>query len=200
MTNVGHLNLPKPGIPRPCEPIRSTEQIKMIKKQLKGNPRDLLLFTMGINSGLRVNDLLKLKVKDVKYKAPNEELYIKESKTGKTNFIVINHAIYKVLWQYIRTYNLKDDNWLFASTRFPDQPLIRSSVSRLIKKWTREAGMKGRYSCHTLRKTWGYIQRTKYKVGWELICKRYNHGDPAVTMRYLGITQREVNGILRNPI
>ena len=196
----GSLNLPPPGKPRIAEPIRSLEAIKVIKKNLKGNPRDLLLFTMGINSGLRVKDLLALKIGDVKYCGPGDTVDIIETKRKKHNIIVINHEIYKVLWTYIRMYDLQDDDWLFRSSRFPDQPLRITSINRLIKMWTRDAGLKGKYGCQSLRKTWGYIQRTKYKVGWEMICHRYHHKTPAFTMRYLGITQGEIKSVLMNPI
>lgn len=56
------------------------------------------------------------------------------------------------------------------------------------------------YGAHTLRKTFGYIQRTVYGVGFELLCERYNHSSPAITMRYLGIESKEVKGILMNEI
>lgn len=198
--HLGYLNLPQPGKPRASEPIRSVEAIKNIKKLLKGRPRDLLLFTMGINTGLRVKDLLALKVKDIKELGPGDVIDIIETKRGKPNIIVINKEIYKVLWMYIRTEDLKDDDWLFRSERPPHGPLIIQSVQRLIKQWTREVGLKGRYGCHSLRKTWGYMQRTRYKVGWEMICKRYNHSNPDFTMRYLGITQQEIKGILMHNI
>ncbi|SDM95106.1 hypothetical protein SAMN04488502_10974 [Dendrosporobacter quercicolus] len=62
------------------EPIRDKKQIQGMKKYLKGqNCRDWLLFTLGINSGLRVSDLLKLIVTDVKGK---ERIIIREQKTG----------------------------------------------------------------------------------------------------------------------
>lgn len=51
-----------------------------------------------------------------------------------------------------------------------------------------------------MRKTFGYIQRVKYGVGWELLSKRFNHPSLAITMRYLGIEDKEVNGILMNEI
>ncbi len=48
------------------QPIREKRQINAIKKALRG--RDLLLFTLGINSGLRISDILALKVGDVRGK------------------------------------------------------------------------------------------------------------------------------------
>lgn len=50
------------------------------------------------------------------------------------------------------------------------------------------------------RKPFGYIQRTKCGVGFEILCKRFNHSSPAVTMRYLGIEDAEVLEILTHEI
>jgi integrase len=71
-------------------------------------------------------------------------------------------------------------------------------VNGLIKKWTRSINIKGNYGAHTLRKTFSYIQRTHYGVGFEILVKRFNHSNPAITMRYLGIEDREVSGVLMN--
>jgi integrase len=60
--------------------------------------------------------------------------------------------------------------------------------------------LKGNYGAHSLRKTWGYIQRTIHGVGFEIIAKRFNHSNPAVTMRYLGIQDKEVHNILMTDI
>lgn len=84
-----------------------------------------------------------------------------------------------------------------------EKPTGRSGLecwSDLIKKWTRAINLRGNYGAHTLRKTWGYVQRVEYGVGFEVIAKRYCHSNPAVTMRYLGITDREVSDVLMNEI
>jgi len=70
-----------------------------------------------------------------------------------------------------------------------------------VKKWCKAVNLKGNYGSHTLRKTFGYILRRKYGIGWEIISRRFNHSSPAVTRRYLGIQDDEVNNILvRCPI
>ena len=65
MARMKNPNHPKKGDTITVEPIRKIEDIKALKRLLSDRPRDLLLFTMGINNGLRIGDLLKLKVKDV---------------------------------------------------------------------------------------------------------------------------------------
>ena len=66
---------------RYVEPIRNKKQIDALKNYLKRqNLRDCLLFVLGINSGLRISDLLLLKISDVKAK---DRIVIREKKTGK---------------------------------------------------------------------------------------------------------------------
>ena len=79
-------------------------------------------------------------------------------------------------------------------------PVSVQAVHGLVKKWTHAINLKGNYGTHTLRKTWGYQQRTKYGVGFDVIAKRFNHSDPKTTMTYLGIEDKEVHSILMNEI
>src|SRR5690625_4221882 len=79
------------------EPLRTTDEIEEMKWAIrrgnKGTPkrpelaeRDVLIFLIGINTGLRVNDLVRLKVGDVK----GEDLFlIREGKTYKRREINI---------------------------------------------------------------------------------------------------------------
>ena len=173
--------------------------MEYIHKLTESNPRDHLLFVMGINNGLRAGDLVKLKVKDVRYLKVGDHLTVKESKTGKENILVVNKTVHKALRSYLDALRPKDDDDLFAS-RKGNSHLQSQAVSKLVKKWTAAINLKGNYGAHTLRKTWGHIQRTMHGVGFEIICKRYNHSNLAITMRYLGIQDREVHETLMNEI
>jgi integrase len=196
MNNPNH---PKKNSRITVQPIRDVRDIESIKKLLSTNTRDLLLFTMGINNGLRCGDLLKLTVSDVKDLKPGETLTIREQKTGKDNILMINKTTFKILKQYLGETKSGDDQYLFKS-RKGNTPLTVGSVNAMVKDWCRSINLKGNYGTHSLRKTFGYIQRKKFGVGWEILCKRFNHSSPSVTMRYLGIEDKEVNGILMNEI
>ncbi len=159
----------------------------------------MLLFTIGINNGLRIGDILQLKVKQVQGLRPGETLCIREQKTGKDNILLINKAVYKALDVYLTSAGLEPDDYLFKSKK-GSGPITVSAANRLVKSWCKAINLRGNYGTHSLRKTFGYIQRIKYGVGFEVLCKRFNHSSPAVTMRYLGIEDKEVNGILMNEI
>lgn len=192
-------NHPKKGQRITVDPIRRPEDIQAIKKLLAGESRNLLLFTMGVNNGLRVGDLLKLKVKDVRHLKPGEFITVRENKTGKENILMVNRSVHRALNQYLKDVHPDDEDWLFPS-RKTGRPLTIQAVNALVKKWTRTINLKGNHGAHTLRKTFGYIQRTRYGVGFEILAKRFNHSNPAITMRYLGIEDREVSGVLMNEI
>lgn len=191
------INHPRKGSEISVEPIRMIEDIRSISKMLTG--RDHLLFTMGINNGLRVGDLLKLRVKDVSGMKPGDTLQIREGKTGKQNILAINKTVYKSLNDYLSEFKPEADSFLFES-RKGSAAITIATVNHLVKKWTTEINLKGNYGAHSLRKTWGYHQRVNHGVGFEIICRRFNHSSPAVTMRYLGINSKEVEKILMHEI
>ncbi len=199
MKKSNQHNHPKKGDNITVEPIRRLADIKSISKMLNDSPRNHLLFILGINNGLRVGDLLKLKVKAVRNLKIGDTLNIKESKTGKDNILVVNKAVHKSLKTYLEKVQPGNSDYLFAS-RKGNKAITIQAVNNMIKKWTRAINLAGNHGAHTLRKTWGYMQRTKYGVGFEIICKRFNHSSPAVTMRYLGIQDKEVHETLMNEI
>jgi integrase len=191
-------NHPKRGSRITVDPIRNIKDIKKIKRKLKKQPRDLLLFTLGINNGLRISDLLNLKIGDVRNLEPGETLQITENKTGKQNVLMINKETKKVLDVFLGQAGPGDEEYLFKSRKGENNPITKSYVNQKMKEWT--SGMKGNYGTHTMRKTFGFIQRKEFGVGFEILCKRFGHSNPSVTMRYLGIEDKEVSGILLNEI
>jgi integrase len=123
---------------------------------------------------------------------PGETHTITEQKTGKRNVFMVNVAVHKALRRYLEGAGLRDDQLLF--------PFSKVRAHQLIKEWTKDAGIRGNFSTHSLRKTWGYMMRTKFGVGFEVIARRFQHSSPAITMRYLGIADREVTNALMNEV
>ena len=182
------------------DPITELKDIKNIKKLLDDNPRDKLIFVMGVNSGLRVQDLLQLRVDDVKNAEISERVMLRERKTGKDNVFIVNSEIKVALDVYLSSSIFRDDHYLFKSRKGYNYPINTPVVTRLVKKWTSAINIKGNYGAHSLRKTWCYHQRKTFGVSWEVLAKRLNHSTPAITMLYLGIQEEEVEAILLNTI
>ena len=188
----------KKGSKVKVEPVRKPKDIKAISKLLQGKPRDLLLWTMGINNGLRASDLVGIKVVQVQYLKAGDVLNIVEKKTGKDNVLVINKSVYKSLQAFLTKVQPDPAEYLFQSRK--GGHISSQSVGRLVKTWCKDINLVGNYGAHTLRKTWGYHQRINHGVGFEILCKRYNHSSPSITMGYLGIESKEVHDVLMNEI
>ncbi len=71
---------------------------------LQGNHQDSLLWTMGINNGLRARDLVKLKFSQVINCKPGDAVTVIESKTKKPNVMVINKSVYKALQAFLKKF------------------------------------------------------------------------------------------------
>ncbi len=175
------------------EPIRSKEQINAIKHYLKNhNLRNYLLFVLGINSGLRISDLLSLKVDDVK---EIDRIILRERKTGKSKDFPLSDACKDAIEEYLKDTNI-GNNWLFKSKK-GDRPITRIQAYRVINKAARMIGIKEAIGTHTLRKTFGYWA---YKNGADItqIQKLLNHSTPNITLAYIGITKESLDNIYKN--
>ena len=178
------------------QPIRERKIIERMKKILKSqNVRDYLLFVLGINSGLRVSDLLALKVSDVMDGSGKikDRISMREKKTGKSKDFPIGKNARKAIQEYMATVEPENDLSLFQSKK-GDGAITRVQAYRILNEAARTVGIKEKIGTHTLRKTFGYHA---YKAGYDLsqIQKLLNHSSPGVTLRYIGITQEQLDEI-----
>lgn len=164
------------------EPIRDKEKLNELKVLLKKqSARNGFLLTFGINTGLRISDILPLKVADVRDKS---HLVITEKKTGKPKRFKINQALRDSIQSY--TAGLEDEDFLFTSEKRP-KPITRVRAYQILNGTARKVGL-SEIGTHTLRKTFGYhfYQRTRDIATLQMI---FNHSHPAITLKYIGITQ-----------
>jgi integrase len=173
------------------QPIRSRDQLENMKWALKRfcGDRDYILFLIGINTGLRVGDLLKLKVKDLKRK---KRIVILEGKTKKPRTIQLDN-IYGEIQEYIKTI---DSEWLFPS-RKGDKPISTIQAYRQLNKAAEMAEIPEGIGTHTMRKTFGYWHYKQFKDVAQLQMI-LNHAHPEITLRYIGITAEEIESNLNN--
>lgn len=174
------------------EPVRDIIKIEEIKRHLLNRSyRDYFLFTFGINSGLRISDILALRVSDVR---STSQLIIIERKTGNRRKIVITSKLKNEIDQYIRL--KKDSDYLFPS-RKGSKPISRVQAWQIIHDAAKECGVDGAIGTHTLRKTFGYhfYQQSKDVAMLQYI---FGHSSPSITLRYIGINDEMVEKALIN--
>lgn len=173
------------------QPIRDLNVIAAIKQHLREkNQRDYFLFIMGINIGLRINDMLSFKVRDVKGKSG---ITLREMKTGKQKTIPINSTLRRAINEYID--GKPDDEFLFLSRQKDKHGLSKAITREMAYRILRRAAAQFNLveiGCHTMRKTFGYHFYKKEK-DIALLMDIFNHSEESITLRYIGINQDAIN-------
>ncbi len=182
------------------QPIRDLKKINAMKKVLlagKHGPRNHLMFVLGINSGLRISDLLKLKFEHIL--TPKQKirdfLAIREKKTGKYKMFPLNKSTAGAIKIYLQTLkNVEMDDYLFKSAKGNNKPISRTHAWKILNSAAKDVGIKERIGSHSLRKTFGYHA---YKAGVDISRLQYifNHSAPSLTLRYIGITQDDIDDV-----
>lgn len=184
------------------EPIRDEKKIAAMKAVLKDRSlRNYLLFVLGINTGLRISDLLKLRISDVidvNGKIVNS-IWVREGKNNKERNIFFNREVKKAIQEYLESLSNHDPNWyLFKSQKGQNKAIDRGQAYLILNNAAQMVGIKERVGTHTLRKTFGYWARMKGIASIEQLQEIFNHATPAITKRYIGITQAELNNVYRD--
>lgn len=184
------------------QPIRDKKKIDTMKKILLAkNVRDYCLFTLGINSGLRISDLLQLQVRNIvdENGKIRDRITLREKKTNKTKDFPMSDVARKAIIEYLKTRNSESDEPFFLSKKqhHGKASLQRDQAYKIINNAAREIGITEKIGTHTLRKTFGY-HAYKSGVSIEVIQKLFNHSAPAITLRYIGITQDDLDDVYLN--
>ena len=190
-----NANHPKKGSKIKVEPIRDLKAIKRIKKLYADTPRDLCLFTFGINTACRAGEILSLTVGQVDYLRAGDMLEIWQSKTKKHRTVTVNQTVVEAIDNWLKVYpNPRHDSPLFPS-RMTGKALTVPTVNKMVKRWCREVGLWGNYGSHTMRKTWGYQQRVHNKQPIALLMSAFGHSTQEVTLEYLCVQDEEVQDL-----
>lgn len=176
---------------RYVEPIREREWLDEFANHLKNkNIRDYVLFMVGINTGLRISDILPLKKRDVM----GTHISLFEKKTGKQKRFIISPSLRKVLDVYVK--DLKNQDYLFLSQKKTaagkPKPIDRTTAYRILQSAAEEIGYKEPIGTHSMRKTFGYNYYEKYKEVASLM-KIFNHTKETTTLFYIGVGQDDLD-------
>lgn len=193
-------------------PLKTQEEIALWQKTI-GTPehdtkaqrecayRNFVLFTVGVAIGLRVSDLVLLKVKDF----TSDKLYVIEKKTGKGREVMLSTKLREMVMTYADAVGLKQEDYLFWQYGHHDVPMTPGNVNdHIIRRTAKRLGLDQKlYGSHTLRKTYAYqfyvtanaISKERGYRALSILCKVLNHSSEAITLRYIGIDEEEISEI-----
>ena len=175
------------------EPIRDKAQLKAFAAYFLSHKqyRNHAMLVTGTCTALRISDLLNLKWEDVydfDRRRFRSHLLLTEQKTGKAKAVALNQQVISAL-----TLAFPERNSIYIFSGRNGHPISRIQAWRILHEAARVLGIDGVIGCHSLRKTWGYHAWTSQSVSPVVIMDIYNHSSYAVTRRYLGIAQDDLD-------
>lgn len=174
------------------EPIKDKEIVREIIKYLKlRNKRNAIMFGLGVFCGLRISDILNIRVKDVRKKW---NLKITQQKTGNRIDIVLNRELKKVIDDY--TEDMKDTDFLIKSRTGKNRPISRTQAYRIMQDIKQEFDLQN-IGCHSTRKTFAYWLYMDNKKDIGLAQKALGHQSSATTLTYIGMDKERVNEAIK---
>jgi site-specific recombinase XerD len=190
------------------EPIRDLKKLFKMKKLMKkeGKLKELVFFEIGIKTGLRISDILKLTWNDVysefgENPTFRQSIVITEKKTGKSKQFRLSDSVKESVNQLIGLDNPQKRTFIFISdsnsVTASESAWTRQYVWQFLNDYGYRSGIKEKIGTHTMRKTFGY-HAYKNGVDLSLLMRIFNHSSQAVTLRYIGITQDQIDDVYVN--
>lgn len=171
------------------EAFKDVNEIRKIKDYLRDHSgRDYLLFVLGINTGMKINEILEITVASVlDDNGKIKEFYEHCDENEELTQVYLNQKVRTALQEYLKDSKVLEGQFLFLSPK-TKKPITRQQAHRIIHDAVESAGLIGKYGASSMRKTFGY-HAYKQGVSLALIQKHYHHSSPSETLKYIGITK-----------
>jgi integrase len=168
------------------------EVISTMKQGFTGcrpNERIATALMLEANLGLRISDILKLRLQDIVKDGERYRLAITEQKTGKARIFTVPLALYQFIRCYCMDHDIPADAIMF--------PITERAVQKQLKIVCDYLDISG-VSTHSFRKFYAteIYKESGYNIA--LVQQLLQHSSAAITQRYIGIQQQEVERAIEN--
>ena len=153
------------------------------------NPRVATALELEANTGLRIGDITKLKLSDIIKDGGRYRFDMTEEKTGKKRTFTVPDRVYVFLVKYCHEYGIDKDERMFPVT-------VRDVQKRLRKVCDYLGPEYDHIGTHSFRKRFASKAYEHSGHDIELVRRLLQHSSPAITSRYLGISNEKIDSVL----
>lgn len=111
--------------------------------------RDEVAFSLMLFLGLRVGELVKIRIEDINFQS--KQIEIRGLKNGRTRTYSLDARLWRKLLKFTQNSRSTAISWLFPSRAYAGQPITTAALWRMFKIYAEKAGLESRYSIHSLR-------------------------------------------------
>ena len=155
----------------------------------KPNDRIATALVLEANLGIRVSDIVQLRLKDIVRDGNRWRLNIKEQKTQKTRDFTVHEDLYQYIFNYAMQNNLTPNDKLIDITE--------RAVQKQLKKVCDYLGFEG-IGTHSFRKMYATKLYEENNYNIMLVQELLQHSSPNITQRYIGLRREEVEKAMKN--
>ncbi len=186
------VKLKTPKVPRKLPTVLTKEEIKALIKACKNRKHKLILMLL-YSSGLRLSELINLKVGDLEL---DERIgWVRGGKGKKDRIFLISEKLAKILKKYIEKNRKKRDDYLFAGR---NGKISARAVQKVVKLASKKAGIEKRVSPHTLRHSFA-THLLEDGIDIRRIQELLGHANLSTTQIYAHVSREELKKI-KNPL
>ena len=157
------------------------------------NKKHQLMIKIIYSAGLRVSELLNLKVENLNLM--NNFGYIRNGKGAKDRLFLVADSLKQEIFDYITKNKLSSDSFIFNSY---NGRMSSRSVQEILKKAAKKAQISKRVHPHTLRHSFStHLIENGYSVSD--VQSLLGHKSPETTMRYIHMVSPKLLGV-RSPL
>ena len=150
------------------------------EKVFRPNIQIALILRLQANMGLRIGDILSLKLSSFK----GNKLEVREEKTDKLQYRKVNPALTNMVMEYALENNIKKDDKLFNITTRAVQKQLKIVCDYLELE---------NISTHSFRKLYATIRYEESNNNIYLVKELLNHSSIATTQKYIRVSQKEID-------
>lgn len=166
-------------VPKTLPTVLTQEEVTRLFACIK-NPKHHLMAALMYSSGLRVSELVHLKIEDLELARGHG--WVRSGKGRKDRLFLLAEKIKPMLVEYLEKMRPKTDGWLFRGRN--DDAYSARSVHEIIKNATKKAGIKKNVHPHTLRHSFAtHLIENGYDIA--SVQSLLGHSSAQTTMRYI---------------
>lgn len=180
------------------------EEIGLIINSFKGRfaARDRALFTLGVKTGLRVSEILSLRISDIfQHGRIVERVYVqRKNMKGKIQgrTVLLHPEVKEAVktWIDANGGSLDSEAYLFKSRKGTNQPITRKQAWRILDTLFSRIGLSGKFGTHTMRKS--FAKKMYELLDHDLIKTQKSLGHVSIqsTVSYLSFDQGEIDNAI----
>jgi site-specific recombinase XerD len=163
------------------------EQYKALLYEASDNIRDYAIIQTFLQTGIRLSELVNLRVDDVDFE--HRILTVRQGKGKKDRQIPLVDEAVKALRNYVRYRNtelIEDDEIFFLAKN--GTSLNVSTVKYIVAKYVKKAGIRKKVSVHTLRHTFGAHKADKH-MSLATLQELMGHKKKETTLKYIHLAK-----------